>query len=262
MNGDFADIICVLVAKAPAHWIDAVCEMLRSLPSTASREKVFKEMPLINNADLTSIMREVVGLGIERMSWEALGWTLDTARKVYVHWQSTQDIELLWAGPLPAMEIPARRIDQALYDLIANAQREILLVTFAAARIERLTGELLKAVARGVHVRLVFEFEESSEGQLSYDALKAFPAALTQAVEVYHWPVENRERNQAGRPGKMHAKFAIIDDTALVSSANLTDDAFNRNLEMGAMIRDAEFLKSAKAHIDSLISGNILQPVG
>lgn len=59
----------------------------------------------------------------------------------------------------------------------------------------------------------------------------------------------------------MHAKFAIIDDTALVSSANLTDDAFNRNPEMGVMIRDAEFLHSAKAHIDSLIRGNILQPI-
>ena len=59
----------------------------------------------------------------------------------------------------------------------------------------------------------------------------------------------------------MHAKFAIIDDTALVSSANLTDDAFNRNLEMGAMIRDAEFLHAARAHIDALISGNVLQLV-
>ena len=81
-----------------------------------------------------------------------------------------------------------------------------------------------------MQIRLILEFEQSSEGQLSYDAIKAFPPALTSAAEIYYWPVEKRERNQAGRPGKLHAKVAIVDDTALVSSANLTDDAFNRNL--------------------------------
>ena len=50
--------------------------------------------------------------------------------------------------------------------------------------------------------------------------------ALIQASEIYQWPVEKRERNQAGRPGKLHAKVAIVDDMALVSSANLTDDAW------------------------------------
>jgi hypothetical protein len=47
-------------------------------------------------------------------------------------------------------------------------------VTFAAAKIERLTGELWKAAKAGVKVRLILEFEESSEGQLSYDALIPF----------------------------------------------------------------------------------------
>ena len=57
--------------------------------------------------------------------------------------------------------------EQTLYDLIANAKREILTVTFAAAKIERLTGELWKAAKVGVKIRLVLEFEEASEGQLA-----------------------------------------------------------------------------------------------
>lgn len=261
MNRNITDIISDVVAEAPGPWIVQVCDMLRSAPGTASRELILQQIPATNNADLVCRMRDAIHLAPGQLSWEALGWALDTACALRAQWKAAQDIELLWAGPSPANQIPARRIDQALYDLIATAQKDILLVIFAAARIERLAGELLKAIARGVHVRLIFEFEQSSEGQLSYDALKAFPASLKAAAEVYHWPVENRERNQAGRPGKMHAKFAIIDDTALVSSANLTDDAFNRNLEMGVMIRDEEFIQSAKAHIDSLIRGHILQPV-
>lgn len=54
-------------------------------------------------------------------------------------------------------------------------------------------------------------------------AFRAVPAAQTR---IYYWPLAQRERNQSGRPGKQHAKCAIVDDVALVGSANLTDDAF------------------------------------
>ena len=69
---------------------------------------------------------------------------------------------------------------------------------------------------------------------------------------------EKRERNQAGRPGKLHAKVAIIDDTALISSANLTDDAFNRNFEVGVLINNAEFLISTNTYLDALIADGTL----
>ena len=88
--------------------------------------------------------------------------------------------------------------------------------------------------------------------------MKAFPPALIKAVNVYHWPVEKRDRNQAGRPGKLHAKMAVIDDAALVSSANLTDDAFNRNLEIGVLIKNPEFLISTKSYLESLIAEGTL----
>ena len=84
--------------------------------------------------------------------------------------------------------------------------------------------------------------------------MKAFPQALLTVTEVYNWPVDKRERNQAGRPGKLHAKLAIVDDTSLVSSANLTDDAFNRNLELGVLVKDPEFLKSATTCFESLMA--------
>jgi phosphatidylserine/phosphatidylglycerophosphate/cardiolipin synthase-like enzyme len=193
-----------------------------------------------------------------KMSWEVLGWALSASFATYQRSRAEQHIELLWSGPSPANQIPARRIDQALYDLIANAKREILMVTFAAAKIERLTGALWTASKAGVKIRLVLEFEESSEGQLSYDAMKAFPSALISASEIYHWPVEKRERNIAGHPGKLHAKVAIVDDFALVSSANLTDDAFNRNLEVGLLVKNAECLMTLKGYFESLIAAGTL----
>ena len=253
MQDNFVTAVENLIRKAPADWLTSACEALRSFPATATAEFVLSRLPTTNNADLSFLTTEAVRQAYGMMSWEALSWTLQTTHATHNRWQADQHMELLWSGPSPANQIPARRIDQALYDLIASAKHEILLVTFAAAKIERLTGELLKAIQRGVRVRLILEFEQSSEGQLSYDAIKAFPAVLTDAAEIYYWPVEKRERNQAGRPGKLHAKLAIVDDAALVSSANLTDDAFNRNLELGVMVMNRALLRTTQDHINTLI---------
>ena len=259
MSNQLFDSIQKLIRKAPQNWLVTACDVLRSTAPTATADFVRKRMPVTNNADLAFLMSEVLQHSEGMLSWEALSWSLQSASDTYHRLQNEQHIELLWSGPSPNDHIPARRIDQALYDLIAKAEHEILLVTFAAAKIERLTKELQKAIQRGVKVSLILEFAESSEGQLSFDALKAFPADLVASAHVYYWPVEKRERNQAGKPGKLHAKLAIIDDVALVTSANLTDDAFSRNLELGVMVRDEHMLKITKKHIGSLVSQGAFQ---
>jgi cardiolipin synthase A/B len=70
--------------------------------------------------------------------------------------------------------------------------------------------------------------------------------------------VDKRERNQAGRPGKLHAKTAVIDDTVVISSANLTDDAFNRNLELGGRIVSGKFSERMRAYFQGLITEKVL----
>ncbi|HOC73461.1 MAG TPA: DISARM system phospholipase D-like protein DrmC [Candidatus Hydrogenedentes bacterium] len=258
---EFSRLVSLLVARAPEHWVSEAGDALRSLPADAPLETALRMIPRTNNPDLAVIIGELLRAGAGKMSWEAAGWSLRTAQRVCLDWQSKQDLEFLWAGPEPASQVSARRIDQVLYDLISGARNEIILVTFAAARVERLSAELLAAAGRGVRILLVLEFEEASEGQLSFDALRAFPTRLIAAAEVYQWPVEKRERNQAGRPGKLHAKMAVIDGTILVSSANLTDDAFNRNLEAGVMVRNAAFHQAARTHLSALIESGILAKV-
>ena len=258
MFDDFLTTVEQLIRKAPSAWLIPACNTLRSLPADANVEVVLQRLPATANADVSFLMASAVRLASGQMSWEALSWAIQTASNSFHRLRDQQHIELLWAGPSPANKVSARRIDQALYDLITSAKHEILLITFAAAKIKRLTDELWKAAQRGVQIRLILEFEESSEGQLSFDAMKAFPPTLIKAVNVYHWPVEKRGRNQAGRPGKLHAKMAVIDDTVLVSSANLTDDAFNRNLEIGVLIKNPEFLFSTKSYLESLIAEGTL----
>ena len=235
-------------------------EALRDFPSTVSQEVVLKSLPDTNNSNLSSLITKVVRLAEGKMSWEALSWALIVAFTAHQRWQAETHIELLWSGPSPANQISARRIDQVIYDLIDNAKHEILLVTFAAAKIKILTEKLMAAASRGVAIRLIFEFEQASEGQLSYDAAKAFPKALLACAKVFYWPLEKREKNKSGHPGKLHAKAAIIDGVALISSANLTDDAFNRNLELGVLFQEQDVVSRLGEHIDQLItSGTLVQ---
>src|ERR1035437_4948035 len=190
---------------------------------------------------------------------EGIGGALDLCSSILSQWQQQHSIELLWSGPTPESQIPARRIDQVFYDLISSSKRQILLVTFAAYKIHQLTDALVEALNRGVHVRLILEFEESSQGQLSMDALYAFPEIVRLRSDIYYWPLDKRGRNSAGRPGKLPAKVAVIADQAVLSSANLTDDAFSRNCELGILFSDSHILDRIRWHFDSLCADGTLK---
>lgn len=168
--------------------------------------------------------------------------------------------EIIWTGPANK-RFPVRRIDQVLYDLVSKAKQRMVLVTFAAHRVRHLCDHLTLAVKRGVELTLIVESEGESEGQLTRDAIAAFRDVPTDRTHIYYWPLDKRERNQAGRPGKLHMKCAIVDDVALIGSANLTDDAFNRNMELGILVREIQTVTTIVDHFDELIRRGILVEV-
>jgi|SRR5271166_1650928 len=248
-----------LIRRAHKPWLKTVCLALDEAPESIDSGSLIADLPLTNNSDVAHCLANIIRQAEGVLSWKALGASIDVCTSIFSHWQQEQHIELLWTGPSPASRIPARRIDQVLYDLIGSAKRDILLVTFAAHKISRLTDGLVKALNRGVHVKLILEFEETSQGQLSMDALNAFPEVICRHAQIYYWPLDKRERNAAGKPGKLHAKVAVIDDQVVLSSANLTDDAFNRNLELGALFSSDEILQRLRQHFDSLCADDTLR---
>jgi cardiolipin synthase len=173
---------------------------------------------------------------------------------------SSRALDIVWSGPANGT-FPIRRIDQVLYDLLAKAEQRIFLVTFSAHRVPLLCVHLSSAIERGVDVTLLLESEQASAGQLSFDAAKAFKDVCLDKVRLLHWPIENRDRNQAGKPGKLHVKCAVIDETAIIGSANLTDDAFNRNMELGVIIKDLASVASICEHFETLERNGILKRV-
>jgi cardiolipin synthase A/B len=94
--------------------------------------------------------------------------------------------------------------------------------------------------------------------QPQFEAFGNIPAASTR---LYYWPLAKRERNQAGRPGKLHMKCAIVDNAVLIGSANLTDDAFNRNMELGMLVREKATVETLCEHFRELIRTKVLVEV-
>lgn len=256
----------------PRQLVAALIEARRQMPGEAWQSVTEQLTPFPANPDPSSIRQATAGL-VNRDA----AWILDEAfrQNCQVKWAEiavamgavdcfvdagTPLLELIWTGP-PNKRFPVRRLDQVLYDLVVKARSRIVLVTFAAHRVPHLCEHLAAAVKRGVHLTLIVESEGESEGQLTHDAVSAFKNVPTSGTNIYYWPLAKRERNQTGRPGKLHMKCAIIDEVALIGSANLTDDAFNRNMELGIVIRERSTVKSISEHLAELIQGKVLVPI-
>jgi phosphatidylserine/phosphatidylglycerophosphate/cardiolipin synthase-like enzyme len=250
--------------------VAALAEARGRLPRDTWQRLSGQLTSLASSPDQASIPQAIAGLLNRDAAWilaetfqEAAGTTtwIEIAAAMVAVDQLIGDgspmAEVIWTGPANN-RFPVRRIDQVLYDLVSRAQKRIVLVTFAAHRVPHLCAHLTRAVERGVELTLIVESEDESEGQLTMDAIAAFKGVPTTKTLLYYWPLAQRERNQGGRPGKLHAKCAIVDDIALIGSANLTDDAFNRNMELGMLVRDTAIVAAIAGHFQELIHRGVL----
>jgi phosphatidylserine/phosphatidylglycerophosphate/cardiolipin synthase-like enzyme len=192
----------------------------------------------------------------------ALAAALRSAAFTKVAAERQTSTELVWTGPT-APGVSFRRTDQALQQVIEAAERELLLVTFAAYKVPHILEALKRALQRGVTVRFVAESAEESDGKVSFSAVHAL-ADLVNRLEVYIWPKDKRATDSNGRFGSLHAKCALADDKfLLVSSANLTDHALLLNMEMGLLISGGPLPKQVNQHFRQLRDqGTILHIVG
>lgn len=168
-------------------------------------------------------------------------------------------VDLVWTGP-DSVQSTFRSTGPALLELIESASRSIYLVTFAAYKVPEVAEALQAALNRGVRVVFVLESDEVSGGKVGFDPLPYLCDDTESSAEVYHWPVAQRRRDERGRYGTLHAKFAVADRQCLfVSSANLTEFAFELNIELGVMLRGGTAPAEAAGHIDELIRRGVLR---
>lgn len=189
----------------------------------------------------------------------ALSLALRVAQRTGAEVKAKQTVELVWTGPRTE-EVPVRRSDQALLEVIDSAESELLMVSYAVFNVPKVASGLARALDRGVHVRLVLEFEGAHEDDQSYDPLMAL-GQLPEGVRVFHWPFQARPAlASGGKRGYIHVKCTVADRRLVfVSSANLTAYAMEANMELGVLIRGGLVPKRIAAHFEHLISRGILE---
>ncbi|HKM53806.1 MAG TPA: phospholipase D-like domain-containing protein, partial [Isosphaeraceae bacterium] len=99
-------------------------------------------------------------------------------------------------------------------------------------------------------------------GQSAYSTLAALGSTVASRCAVYLWPIEDRFRDGAGRPGILHVKCAVADGRWLfLSSANLTEYAFSLNMELGVLINGGRGPRQIEVVFESLIAEGTLSRV-
>lgn len=190
-----------------------------------------------------------------------LGYALQAADSASRIERTRQQLELVWSGP-SMLGTSLRSTEPALLDLIGAARESIYLVTFAAYKVPAVAAALMEAEHRGVRVVFVVESDERAGGKVDFDPLPHLRSSGLSLAEVYIWPNEQRLRDERGRYGSLHAKFAVADRARmLVSSANLTEFAFNLNIELGLLVAGGHAPQEAARHIDELIRLGVLRLV-
>ena len=78
-------------------------------------------------------------------------------------------VEPVWTGPATS-EMAVRLSRAALLEVIGLARHRLILVSYAAYKVNDLVDALMAARSRGVDIRFVLETAEASGGALSFDA--------------------------------------------------------------------------------------------
>lgn len=158
-------------------------------------------------------------------------------------------VEVVVTGP-DSPAAPVRLTSEVVRQLIDQAAQRVTLVSYAAYRMASVITALDAAVARGVSVNLILESAENLDGGGGAHAYAKY--------RTYHWPIDRREPPEA----KLHAKAVIIDSRdVLLTSANMTNAAYDKNIELGVLCRGGGVARQVQAHFDALIARGVLELV-
>lgn len=228
---------CVLacVREVPRRPLDELCDALR-------RTHDWTKAALVTTkpAHVTVVGRLFRVAASNASTPTDVANLLALAAEVDGKWPGRTECEVAWTGPTQTMST-LRRTEQALLAVLQEAREEVWLVSFAAYRVQSVLDALLAAAARGCRVKILLESAAESDGKLRSGGVAALPDEVMHRCEVFVWPREKRPKDDRGNHGTLHAKCAVADQRVLfVGSANLTEHAFEINIELGLLVRGGD----------------------
>ncbi len=176
--------------------------------------------------------------------------------------------DLVWSGPSVA-GVHARDTRRVYEELLGSVERSAWVSTFAYFDGPRAFEVLARRMEEqpGLRVILLLNIQRRrGDTTTATDLVRRFADRFwgtdwpgSSRPVVYYDP---RSLEPEGPGGVLHAKAVVTDDEAVfVTSANLTEAALDRNIELGLLVRDRALAASVTSHYRGLIDRGLLSPL-
>lgn len=234
--------------------------LLPDRPSAISLESVLGLTE--GGQQLTSELEALANIGIQGRAVAAWIRTVEHASS------EVPAVDLVWSGP----EVPglhARDTRRVYQELVRNAQHSVWISTYAYFDGPRAFADLARRLEASEKLRVsVLLNIQRAKGDTteSEQLVRRFADRFwgtdwpgTSRPAVYYDP---RSLDPSGPTGVLHAKALVVDEEAVfITSANLTEAAFDRNIELGLLTRDRMLAASITTHFQGLVDNKHLNPL-
>lgn len=197
-----------------------------------------------------------------------------------------RQFELIFSGP----QIEGARAASTLQEfdrVVSTASKELLVVTHSIYKAEKILASIASRQAMGAKVTICYNISRNSSQNKGRPAQKLLDEARQDFIkswgagnplpQVYYFPLSLWRAGDPGVPPEalqaltgvgdfefpvLHTKCVIADrGLALVTSANLSDSAQKRNLELGVLIKNYAYASKICNYFDGAIKTKVLLPL-
>lgn len=180
-----------------------------------------------------------------------------------------ESLELVWSGP-ESNELTNRDTSVVVRELFAQATTEVLVVGFAVFQGHTVFQRLAERMTEIPHMKVkMFLDIRRARGDTTVASELVWKFATNfrknewpggRLPELYYDPRSlNHDKHERS---SLHAKCVVVDrKTALVTSANFTEAAQSRNIEVGTLIHSSRFAEELQQHFEALQRQGILVSV-
>ena len=255
----------VLLPGLSSVQLERVADALDRVPFDGDVEALVRRLPLSAQVASTD----------EGLRQSIAAWGVSTAATVLRAVASerrasiqTMDrrLELVWTGP-ERDGTATRDTAVAVRDLFLAARHDVLVAGYALFNARAIFEPLAQRMASTptMRVRLVLNVGLDGPGSTADEALATF----RRTFKSHHWPdapmpavyYDPRALSAGGTMrAVMHAKCVIVDGArCFLTSANLTEAAQVRNIELGVIINDSVWCSGVLTQFDDLIAQGALR---
>ena len=248
----------VLARDLPNGVVESVAEAILTCSVGSLRAEISRRVAHHHHRDLAIAFVDRWRNEYHELDGRTVAVALQSAALSEQSHRDAQSVELVWTGP-ETEQTPFRRTEQAILQVLDSATSRITLVSFAVYRIPNVCNALVRAAKRGVRLTVIVETPDKIAGEGEYSTIRALGPEVAACSTVYFWPKENRPVGDNNKVGILHVKCAVADGEWLfLSSANLTQQAFTVNMELGLLVTGGKLPSQVERHFERLVSAGTL----